>query len=153
MTAVSDGVGTMIREEQEPGSSGDATIDMKARSVFKGFSYKGVRSTGSKISRAEPVSAAAERGAIKIVRGCRNLDALFNELESFPEVVHDDLVDALSGAFAALGLAPVVYMPMGISNADGSYWTENRIDIQTVDPMLSAYMDYQDDMSGYFGRF
>ena len=153
MTAVSDGVGTMIREEQEPGSSGDATIDMKARSVFKGFSYKGVRSTGSKISRAEPVSAAAERGAIKIVRGCRNLDALFNELESFPEVIHDDLVDALSGAFAALGLAPVVYMPMGISNADGSYWTENRIDIQTVDPMLSAYMDYQDDMSGYFGRF
>lgn len=155
-TAISDGVTTAQREEQEPGSSGDNTIEMKSKSVFKGFNYHGIRSTGSKIQRAEPLSAAAEHGIIKIVRGCRNVDAMFNELESFPEVIHDDITDAFSGAFAALGLTPVVYLPMAIPNAEGSYWNADfgytLSGMPGADPMLQAYMDAADSNCGYFGN-
>jgi len=121
-TAQSDGYNTTIFEEQEPGSSGDTTIDMKARDTFKGYNYRGVRSTGSKILRAGGASAAAERGHIKIVRGCRNLDAFFNEAETFPGGFHDDTVDGLSGGFQALANIPNIYMPIAVGTNNGSYW-------------------------------
>ena len=40
----------------------------------------------------------AEAGNIKVKRGKWN-DDFFRELENFPEATHDDIVDALSGAF------------------------------------------------------
>lgn len=122
-TAVSDGYNTRIREEQEPGSSGDFTISKKGRDIFKGYDYKGIRSTGSKILRAGAVSAAAERGDIKVVRGCRNIEDFFNEAESFPGGVHDDLVDGLSGAYNALREIPSAILPEQPIATDGSYWT------------------------------
>lgn len=125
-TAKSDGFWTKIFEEKEPGSSGDYTIEKKRKEIFKGYAYEGVRSTGSKIQRAMPASAAAERRVIKIVRGCRNVEKLFAELEGFPGAPHDDLVDAFSGAFNALASMPVFGVPTGVGS-DGnmvSYWED-----------------------------
>lgn len=125
--AQSDGHWTKIREEKEPGSSGDYTIEKKKKEIFKGYAYEGVRSTGSKIQRAMPASAAAERRVIKIVRGCRNVEKLFSELEGFPGASHDDLVDAFSGAFNALGTLPILATPTSVGSGDiqGSYWEES----------------------------
>lgn len=123
MTARTDGYSTVVCEEQEPGSSGDATIDMKARGIYKGYTYKGIRSTGSKVLRANPLSAAAEKGLVKVVRGCRNIDKFFDEAESFPSNVgHDDTVDGVSGAFTALSHIPQLYLPVQVGDAQGSYW-------------------------------
>jgi predicted phage terminase large subunit-like protein len=137
-TATSDGYRTVIYEEQEPGSSGDTTIDMKARDIFKGFNYHGVRSTGSKILRANAASAASERGHIKIVRGCRNIEAFLAEAESFPGGLHDDMVDGLSGAFQALASLPKSYAPLQLVNSEGSYWATDG----------DTFME---DVSGYWG--
>ena len=51
-----------------------------------------------KVTRCLPVSAQAESGNIKILRAKWN-DEFFRELENFPKGKHDDIVDALSGAF------------------------------------------------------
>lgn len=124
-TAITDGYNTIIREEQEPGSSGISTIDMKARTIFLGYNYAGVRSTGNKVTRALGVSAAAERGQIKIVRGCRNIEEFFDELESFPGGLHDDMVDGFSGAFAELGVLPKETVPYAVDSDEGSYWVDD----------------------------
>lgn len=102
-TAVSDGYGVQIFEEQEPGSSGIAIISTKSRGIFKGYAYTGIPSSGSKTDRAMIASSAAANGNIKILRNVRNLDAFFDELESFPGGLHDDMVDCLSGCIAHLG--------------------------------------------------
>lgn len=102
-TAERDSISTMIRMEQEPGSSGVNTIDNYARRVLVGYTFKGVPSTGPKEVRAQPVSAAAEAGNIKIVRGPWNA-AFLDEVTLFPNGDHDDIVDVLSGAFTDLTL-------------------------------------------------
>jgi hypothetical protein len=48
------------------------------------------------------VSAQAEAGNVKIVRGLWN-DEFLRELENFPAGKHDDCVDALSGAHETIG--------------------------------------------------
>ena len=117
-TAKADGHMTMIREEQEPGSSGIAVIDTKGRTIFLGYDYKPVHSTGNKAQRAAPASAAAERGQIKYVRGCRNIEEFFNEAESFPGGLHDDMVDGLSGAFNTLVASPTTGAPIAIDKPE-----------------------------------
>lgn len=91
---ISDGSSVAVREEQEPGASGVAVIDQKARTIFFGKNYKGVKPSGSKVERANPASAAAERGQIKYKRGCRNIDLFFEQAEVFPAEgygIHDKL--------------------------------------------------------------
>ena len=98
-TAMLDPKHCDIFMEQEPGSAGVNVINRYARDVLKGFSYKGIRTSGPKVVRAKPVSAAASNGNIRIVRGYWNKDFL-NELSLFPTAkIHDDQVDALSLAF------------------------------------------------------
>lgn len=100
-TAVLDKYNTRIYMEQEPGSSGVSQIDYYARQVLKGYSFWGVKTTGPKEERATPVSSAAEAGNIKLVNGVW-ISAFLDEFEAFPEGMHDDQVDAVSGAFAKL---------------------------------------------------
>lgn len=101
-TAALDGTKVAIRMEQEPGSSGVIVTDHFLRKVLPGFDFKGVKSTGDKVERARPVSSQAEAGNIKLVRGPW-IGAFLDELTQFPqEGVHDDQVDALSGAMAEL---------------------------------------------------
>lgn len=91
---------TAIEEEQ--GSSGKIVADNYTRNVLRGYTVKFVRPTGSKEVRANPVSAAFERGTIKIVGGNWN-NAYVDELTAFPSAgVHDDQVDSTSGAYNML---------------------------------------------------
>lgn len=101
-TAQLDPYHTRIFMEKEPGSAGVNVIDHYARNVLKGFAFKGIPVTGNKIVRAQPVSAAASYGNIKLVRGHWNNEFL-NELSLFPTPkVHDDIVDSLSLSFEQL---------------------------------------------------
>jgi len=101
-TAQMDGIRTRIYAEQEPGASGKIAIAHYARDVLKGYSFVGIPSTGSKVTRAQPLSAAAQNGNVKIVNGTWIGDML-SELVLFPtKGVHDDIVDAMSGAFNEL---------------------------------------------------
>lgn len=100
-TAEIDGREVDIWMEQEPGSSGINTIDHYRRRVLVGYTFRGHRTTGSKEVRANPVSAAAEAGNVKLVRGDWINDFL-DEIVSFPHGNHDDQVDAVSGAYEVL---------------------------------------------------
>ena len=91
-TAEIDGVEVTIHMEQEPGSSGVNTIDHYRRRVLKGFAFYGDKVSGSKEVRANPLSAAAEAGNVKLVRGTWN-GAFLDEIVGFPnESAHDDMV-------------------------------------------------------------
>lgn len=96
-TASQDGVLTRVGIEQDPGQAGVSEADLLLR-MLSGFSAKAYKATKDKVTRASPVSAQAEAGNIKILRAPWNED-FFRELENFPEGAHDDIVDALSGAF------------------------------------------------------
>lgn len=100
-TAYLDGVEVKIYMEQEPGSAGVAQIDHYAREVLKGYYFQGVKTTGSKLVRAQPLSAAAEHGNVKLVKGNWN-EIFLDEISLFPNYGHDDQVDAASGAFEQL---------------------------------------------------
>lgn len=96
-----DGKNTAIRIEQEGGSSGKIVIDSYRR-LLAGYDFDGERATKSKEERAKPVSSYAEAGNIYILNKHWTSD-LLDEIESFKtEGIHDDQVDALSGAFASL---------------------------------------------------
>ncbi len=99
-TAELDGRGVPIFAEQEPGSSSLYLINSLVDKL-PGYIVTGIPSTGSKQTRAKPVSSAAEHGKVVLVRGEWNRGFLA-ELEYFPDGAHDDQVDALSGAHAAL---------------------------------------------------
>jgi len=113
-TAQLDGRGVTICMEQEPGSSGKSIIDHYRRNILAGFVFYGVKTTGDKETRANPVSSQAEAGNIKLVRGTWVNDFL-DEAEAFPNGAHDDMVDAVSGAFLQLSMSTVpVLAPTGI---------------------------------------
>lgn len=96
-TARSDGRSVRIRAEQEPGSAGKIVIYTLGRTVFSGYPFRGRRSTGNKILRAETAAGAAERGEIRVVRGPWNRE-FFHEVTRFPNAAHDDIVDSFAGA-------------------------------------------------------
>lgn len=125
-TAQEDGYSCAIRMEQEPGSSGDITIDHYAREVLNGYNFAGVRSTGSKVERAEPASAAAEAGRLFITISCRNRTPFFDELDAFPYGSKDDTIDGLSGAFNFFRKKTILSAPTSTRKARGSYWKEEE---------------------------
>lgn len=101
-TAEGDGLSVPVYLEQEPGSSGKIVADYYIREVLRGFTVYATPSTGKKDERAKPVSSQAQAGNMRVVRGPWNAD-FFSEAEGFPDpAYHDDQVDGLSGAFAAL---------------------------------------------------
>jgi len=54
---------------QETGSIGKTVVSTRPRTLFKGFSYRGIPSPGNKIVRAEPINATAHNGNIRLVSG------------------------------------------------------------------------------------
>jgi predicted phage terminase large subunit-like protein len=97
-----DGPEVAVCMEEEGGASGKALIDYYARKVLVGANFRGVRTTGSKLLRAQPVSAAAEAGNLYLRRAPWN-SALLEEFVAFPDQhIHDDQVDAVSGAVGVL---------------------------------------------------
>jgi predicted phage terminase large subunit-like protein len=114
-TAYEDGHSVAIRMEQEPGSSGKSRVDQYARYVVPGYDFQGIRSTGDKLTRSRPFSAAVANGNVRVVRGSWLTD-WFDEFSSFPEACdHDDQVDSAVGAFSFLaGLGLLQRRPVSI---------------------------------------
>ncbi len=102
--ASQDGRACPIYFEEEGGASGKSnTFNFKVR-VLEGYEAHGVRSTGSKEVRANTFSSQAEAGNVAVLRAHWN-DGYFGFLEPFPSAkVHDDPVDASSGAMEQLFL-------------------------------------------------
>lgn len=96
-TAIRDTIAVRIGIEEDPGQAGVSEAEHLTR-LLQGFNVRRNKVMKDKVTRATPVSAQAEAGNIKIVRAKWN-DDFFRELENFPEANHDDIVDALSGAF------------------------------------------------------
>ena len=100
--ARADGQQVMVREEQEPGSSGKAVITARAKAM-SGFNYAGVQVSADKVVRADPYRTQVPSGDVALVRSSWNHDYL-HELADFPVGVHDDQVDASSCCFNAVAL-------------------------------------------------
>ena len=104
--AVQDGKEVAIRIEQEPGGSGKSDIFNYVAKVLAGFDAQGIPASGSKELRADAFSAQCKVGNVGLLRGWWN-NGYLNFLCAFPdEAVHDDPVDASSGAFNDLYINP-----------------------------------------------
>lgn len=111
-TAASDGHEVRIEVPQDPGQAGKAQCAAYAK-LLCGYNCRFERETGDKVTRAQPFSAQAEAGNVSIVKARWN-DVFMQSLEAFPEEgVHDDDVDASSGAFNSL-----VHNPASFGKAD-----------------------------------
>ena len=86
--------------EQDPGQSGKAEVQDLIR-FLSGFNSRAYLAESNKVVRAQPLSAQAEQGNVKLVRGLWN-QAFIDELVNFPEGLHDDQVDGASGGFRML---------------------------------------------------
>jgi len=90
----------VIYMEQEGGASGKSIIDHYAKRILVGHSFRPHSPTGNKVFRAGPVSSAAEKGNLLLVKGKWNSDFI-DEAVAFPEGKKDQ-VDTISGAFAVI---------------------------------------------------
>lgn len=115
-TAEQDGKSVHISIPQDPGQAAKAQVLAFAK-LLSGFNVRFSTETGDKESRARPVSAQAEAGNIKIVRGPWN-EALLDEMALFPSGSFKDQVDAMSRAFGEL-LKPAAKTPL-----TGTYQTK-----------------------------
>jgi len=102
-TAIADGIAVQVGVEQEPGASGKA-LGAEIVRHLAGFPVTVVRPQGDKVTRANPWSAQAQAGNVRLVKGNWN-EAFLDECQWFPEGAHDDQVDATSGAFQMLATA------------------------------------------------
>ena len=100
-----DGRDVVIHIEQEPGAAGKALMHYYRTRVLDRYALYADSPSGDKRTRARPVAAHAEAGYLKIVTGVWN-DAFLEEAALFPGGAHDDQIDALSGAIAALTHRP-----------------------------------------------
>lgn len=103
--AKADGRHCRIRWEQEPGQSGKAQTAHLMK-LLAGYDLGGVPSSGSKETRAAPLSSQHEAGNCYIVADAGGWQTAFvNVLDSFPFGRYDDAVDAAAGAFNILTTA------------------------------------------------
>lgn len=108
-TAIMDGHQCAIYEEREPSASGKIICELQARTTFAGFTYDWLvpGDVGDKIKRANPASAAAEKGLIHIVAtgdpvADRWIKPFITEVTMFPNGLKDR-VDCLAWAVLILG--------------------------------------------------
>ena len=99
-TAEADGGRVLIGLPQDPGQAGVQQVAHLKRRL-SGFRVAASAETGSKLTRAAPVSAQVEAGGLGVLRAGWTA-ALLDELRDFPHGRKDDQVDALSRAFALL---------------------------------------------------
>jgi predicted phage terminase large subunit-like protein len=99
-TATQDGKQVRIGFGQDPGQAGKSQALHLVRSL-SGFTVQPASESGDKSTRFGPFSSQCSAGNVKIRRGRWN-EELFRVLEGFPDVAHDDEVDACSGAFEML---------------------------------------------------
>ena len=88
---------------QDPGQAGKEQAQSYIKALA-GFSVKSKPVSGSKVTRAEPFAAQWQQGNVILLEGGWN-KIFLNELEGFPDALHDDQVDAASDAFSAVAYA------------------------------------------------
>jgi predicted phage terminase large subunit-like protein len=86
----------LVGLEQDPASAGEFEM-AEYMTYLDGFAVKAFPARVDKITRCKPASTQAEAGNMRIVKGAWNA-AFLSETEDFPDGLHDDIVDALSGA-------------------------------------------------------
>jgi predicted phage terminase large subunit-like protein len=99
-TAAEDGKRVRIGFGQDPGQAGKNQAFHLVRAL-SGFTVDPARESGDKLTRFGAVQFTVPRGNVKIRRGAWN-EELFSVLEGFPDLAHDDEVDACSGALEML---------------------------------------------------
>ena len=106
-----------VRLSQDPGQAGKAQVEYYIK-MLAGFDVTAQRETGSKETRAEPFAAQCQAGNVDVLTAPWN-EAYFAQLESFPESVFKDMVDASSNGFNEIcgGYAAVV-PPVEEGNGD-----------------------------------
>lgn len=99
-TATQDGRNCIIRLPQDPGQAGKSQIAYYSK-ILDGYNMKARTMSGDKVTRAGPLSSAAEHGRIKIVKGAWN-DKFIMHAEAFPTSAtgkSPDVIDAAVEAF------------------------------------------------------
>lgn len=99
-TASQDGPRVGVGLWQDPGQAGKAQAERLVR-LLRGYRAKAIPAAKDKVTYAEPWSAQAEQGNIKVLRGDWN-EKFFRRAEQFPEGLHDDVIDAGSRGFIDL---------------------------------------------------
>lgn len=97
-TADHDGQGVAITIPEDPGQAGKEQSQSYV-GMLAGRNVQPRRASKNKVLRAEPFAAQWQAGNVEVVQGTWN-EALFSELEQFPDGAHDDIVDACSDGFA-----------------------------------------------------
>ena len=99
-TATQDGKRVVVGFGQDPGQAGKSQAQHLVRAL-SAFTVRPAAESGDKLTRFGPFSSQCRTGNVKILRGLWNED-LFRVLEGFPDLAHDDEVDACSGALEML---------------------------------------------------
>src|SRR5271169_2729269 len=99
-TAAQDGKRVRSGFGKDPGQAGKSQAQHLVRAL-SGFTAAPSAESGDKATRFGPFSSQCRAGNVKILRGPWNED-LFRVLEGFPDLAHDDEVDACSGALEML---------------------------------------------------
>jgi predicted phage terminase large subunit-like protein len=99
-TAEQDGKLVRIGFGQDPGQAGKSQAAHLVLALG-GFAVRPAPESGDKLTRFGPFSSQCCAGNVKIRRGSWN-EELFRVLEGFPDLAHDDEVDACSGALELL---------------------------------------------------
>jgi predicted phage terminase large subunit-like protein len=99
-TSTQDGYGCKVNIPQDPGQAGKHQVAGFVR-MLAGFPIEYSPETGDKITRFSPFSAQAEAGNVLVLRGDWN-ERWFQMLEGFPQLPHDDDVDATARAFQSI---------------------------------------------------
>src|SRR5271170_5400921 len=91
-TAAQDGKPVRIGFGQDPGQAGKSQALHLVRALGD-FTVRAASESGDKLTRFGPFSSQCRAGNVKILRGHWN-EELFRVLEGFPDLAHDDEVDA-----------------------------------------------------------
>lgn len=95
--AEQDGRGVAVRWEEEGGASGKRD-SYRLTGMLAGYDALGVRPQGDKVARSKGTAAQAKVGNIYLLRGAWN-QLFLNQMHNFPDGAHDDIPDAVNGAF------------------------------------------------------
>jgi predicted phage terminase large subunit-like protein len=99
-TTMQDGKRVCIAFGQDPGQAGKNQAFYLVRALSR-FTVEPAPESGEKLTRFGPFSSQCRAGNVKIRRGSWN-EELFRVREGFPDLAHDDEVDAGSGALEML---------------------------------------------------
>jgi predicted phage terminase large subunit-like protein len=98
--ASQDGKRVRIGFGQDPGQAGKSQAQHLVRALGN-FTVVASPESGDKLTRFGPFSSQCRAGNVKVKRANWN-EELFRVLEGFPDLPHDDEVDACSGAYEML---------------------------------------------------